>query len=40
MAGHFPVDITARPLLGILIGDCFLMTHHGLDPTGLPKGAR
>jgi hypothetical protein len=36
MAGHFPADITAGALLGDLIGDYFLITREGVDPTQLP----
>lgn len=35
MAGHFPADITAGALLGDLIGDYFLITREGVDPSGL-----
>jgi hypothetical protein len=36
MAGHFPDDITAGTLLGDLIGDYFLITREGVDPSRLP----
>lgn len=35
MAGHFPDDITAGALLGDLIGDYFLITRNGVDPSQL-----
>jgi hypothetical protein len=35
MAGHFPDDITAGALLGDLIGDYFLVTRDGVDPSQL-----
>jgi hypothetical protein len=33
MAGHFPDDITAGAFLGDLIGDYFLITREGVDPS-------
>ena len=35
MAGHFPGDISAGALLGDLIGDYFLVTREGVDPSTL-----
>jgi hypothetical protein len=35
MAGHFPDDITAGAFLGDLIGDYFLITQEGVDPSEL-----
>lgn len=36
MAGHFPSDITGGTLLGDMIGDYFLVTRAGVDPSQLP----
>jgi hypothetical protein len=35
MAGHFPSDVSAGALLGDLIGDYFLVTREGVDPSTL-----